>query len=118
MLVKLTPQEKKLIRKIASLQLESLKIILTNEVDEEDVPIFCLENEIPEDELNEAVLRSIENFESVRQKPTLLFELEGDDLSLSLHILNSFFKKARYKEVRKSLGRKLRIKEMFLWNLN
>lgn len=118
MIVQLTPGETKLIRKIARIQLASLKTIIDKEVDE-DLTMFCIENEIEEEELMEDVLNTMQIFEEIHQDPREFFYLPDEDMSISKHVLFNFFKKKKYRNSKRRLVRKIAILESpYFNNLN
>lgn len=113
--ITLTKKEKKLIKRIASLHLQSLKNILENET-EEDVLLFCIENSIDESELKKDVLETYQVFEEIHQCPEEFFIQDDEDMSISKHMLYSYFKSPKWEEARKSIHRKIALLESDYFN--
>jgi hypothetical protein len=109
--ISLTKNERKLIRKVCKVNLESLRRILTNEVEDEDIPIYCIAWDIDDWELYDSVNADICLFESIRSCPKGLFSLDDDSLSTVKHILFNFFKHPKWRDTKRALRRKLALVE-------
>lgn len=111
---KLTKAERKLIRKIAKLQLASLTRILTNRV-EVDIPVHCLEYEIQERDLKLQVHNSYDQFARTLTQPAAFFNLDDDNLSICKSLLMGVLAEAKGK---RKLWGKIRVLQNFDFNLN
>lgn len=89
-LASFTKDERKLIKKIAKFQLQSLKSILENDV-EEDMTLYCLRNGLDEDGVRKAIKRNYRKFKQLRKDPNFLFNLDEDNLSIVKTVLNKYF---------------------------
>lgn len=114
MLVELNCQEKRTLRKVISIQLESLRGIL-NEDCEEDITLFCIHGEVDKFKMKRLVLKNVEAFEKVYDEPERLLELNEMNLSMIKHILTTQINR---KKSKRRIWRKLLIFEQLNFNPN
>jgi len=110
--VYLTTQQKRLIRQIAKIQINALRSIANNNI-EEDLVMFCIEHDIPRDVLNEVIEEDLHMYKGVYKDPQLMFSLPGNDLSIIKTILVNCFEK-RNKEAKRVIWQKLNLMERFI----
>jgi hypothetical protein len=111
----LTKAERKLIRKIAKLQLSSLTEILTNRMPGVDIEDHCLTNGICATALRQSVHRSYDQFARLLEEPQAFFNLEPDNLSISRALLMDQLYRVKG---RRKLWRKLSLVTDFTFHLN
>jgi len=117
MVIKLSREEKRIIRKIARIQLNSLSNILNGDT-ETDIPMHCIEYEIEQEHLMKAVENDIRVYEEMMFKPGQFFNQQRYNMKISTHILMRYFKKEKYEESRRSIFRKICLLEELKISLN
>lgn len=115
MKVSLTTKQRKVIKKAALIQLESLRSILDGEC-EQDIELYCIQREVARKKLMELVTRNIEAFTLVYNHPEYFLNLPPTHLSTLIHILNTSIK--HRKIARMQIWRKMVVFEQFEFNPN
>lgn len=93
--VLLTNAEKRIIRRIAKIQIASISTIVTGDCPE-DLELHCIVEQISRDELVENAMLNLQKFEWIKDKPSALFELDEDNLNICKHILVRYFNNPKY----------------------
>lgn len=115
--VALTKREEKLVQRIAKLQLESFKEIRANNVEDQDIVLYCIETGITLQELEEHITKNERVFRDIQKKPKEFIQfLDEDNKSIFQHILTRFFKSSQYNEAKRRLKRVMLLTESI--NLN
>jgi hypothetical protein len=114
---KLTKGEKKIVKKIALIQLESIRGIISGN-GPEDILMFCLINDIPKEDLMGEANSSLSRYEYLLENPEDILMLGELDLSITRHILFNFFNSPKHAEGKKRLWRKLITRENYIGTLN
>lgn len=117
MQVSLNRAERKVIRKIAGIQLESLAMILQGNI-EQDIPLWRIEHNVSQDDLNETIRENIALYENLYTNPHEFVNLEDNDLSMVKHILHRYIKRTNLLEAKASLWRKMVYLNSFNFNPN
>lgn len=117
MKVDLTMRERKVIRKIATLQLGGLDMVLRGDM-KEDITMWCIEGNITREQLNESVRKDIETYENLIINPHEFINLPDEDLSLVKHILHRYIKRPNLQRAKKSIWRKMVYLDIFHFNPN
>lgn len=115
--VALNKVEQKLIRKVATLQLESYRAILTGDTSE-DILMYCIENEIAMQDLRDSVERDKLQFEHLITHPYNFPSLCEEHISIFKHILYNNFEQPKYIKCRKRISHILDLLEAHPINLN
>lgn len=117
MKVSLTARQRKLIKEIIKIQLDALRAIL-NDDSEEDITLFCIENEIDRNKLKIHTQANIEEWEYMYKNPSRVLDLEEVSFSNFKHILSTTpFKKSQKKTV-SQVWRKIVVFDDLQFNLN
>ena len=103
----LTKGERKLIKKIARIQIRSLTKILNNDVPDEDVDTICLVEHIDKEELMGTIKNQIGEYKMMVINPGLFFNTRKEESSTNMHILMNFFEHPKYEVSRKAIFRKM-----------
>lgn len=114
---RLTKEERKLIKKIAKIQLASIESIL-KEDGCIDIELYCLQNELDKSQVREEANKSLDKFKELLNTPGNLLSLDDNNLSICKHIMFNYFDGDKYQNPRRSIWRKFLVKENFLGNLN
>lgn len=108
--VGLTGKEKRLLKSVIRYNIKNLKKILDNDV-EEDLTLYCIENEVPREKLNTYIEQRLELFEELEDYPQGIFSLDNDNLSIVKTILSNCFNTRKNREAKALVWRKLNILE-------
>lgn len=117
-LVKLKKEERRIIKKIAKIQLASLRMLLENACDDVDITTYALKHGFKESELNESINKEIREFEEVVKDPRNIFLLDEDNMSISKSIMVKYIRKVELEEAKKTLWKKLIVAERYPLNVN
>lgn len=117
MQVKLSKQEKKIIRKIAGIQLASLWAILKGEC-EEDIVTYCLIHNFERERLDNLVKANIQAFMEVKEDPNQFLYLNDENLSMVKHILMNEIDGEQWDIPKKKIWVKLNLNESVSFHLN
>lgn len=117
MQVLLNTAERKVIRHIMKIQLESLKSLLKGDT-AEDLVMWCLEVDTTRETLNEVIRRHMENYRHVFFNPHEFLNLSEDELSICKHILHRHLSKVKLPEAKTSIWRKMVRFDSFLLTFN
>lgn len=117
MKVQLTARQRKILKKIIKIQLQALRAILKEDC-EEDITLYCLENEIDKAELRKLTERNIIEFKYVYKHPESFLDLREVHLSSIKHIFNTQMEKKSLKRVKSELWRKMVVFDELQHNLN
>lgn len=104
---KLNPKQKKLIRKLVSLQLESLNNILTEDI-EGDLTMFCIENSLNKEALKNLIKERKYQFYRVYNEPGTIFALDEENQTIIKTILVNIAK-GGFKTVQKEIWLKFNL---------
>lgn len=115
--IELTQREKQIIQEIAQIQIASLVQVLNGEI-EEDIPMFCIEREIKQNDLFQAVEKNLKVFEEILEEPNRFFGLDRYNMKISTHVLLRYFRKKKHGKARRSIYRKICILEDMPITLN
>ena len=114
----LSQSEKKVIKRLARFQIESHIRILSNSIEGEDVPLFCIKEQIALERLHEIVEDELEFFKRTRKNPFLFFDWGNENISISKHLLVHLFSNKKYSKGKRKLRRKLYLIESCNFVLN
>lgn len=118
MKVQLTARQRKIIKEIVKIQLQALRAILKEDC-EDDITLYCIQNEINKAELRDLMKRNIADFKNVYKNPECFLDLKEVHLSSIKHIMETQMNKSSHKRVKKELWRKMFLFEDFTpQNLN
>jgi len=115
--VYLNQRERRVIQKIATIQLQALDKILRGDL-VEDIALWCIEGQIEREALNRSIRRDIKIYEDLIERPEEFLYLKSDDLSLVKHILHRYIKKPSLQRAKKSIWRKMVYFDSFIFNPN
>lgn len=115
--IELTQREKNIIQEIAQIQISSLVQVLNGEI-EEDIPMFCIERDIQQKDLLEAVEKNLRVFEEIIEDPNKFFVQDRYNMKISTHVLLRYFRKRKHGKARRSIYRKICILEDMPITLN
>lgn len=105
--VELNAEEREIIQSVAKLQLDSLKAIITNDMEEDDLILHCLENDLDTDELLLELRKNYVIFRDLMNEPHNITSLDEDNLSIAKTLMFKFFDSDRYETGRSGIYRKL-----------
>lgn len=111
-----TPQ-RRLIRELLGVQIRSLKRVMDGE-SEQDLPLFCSKNNLTIEFVKQNLEKELAEYERVYYKPSQLFTLSTERLSVFKHILYNNLRYDKYKELKCTLWKKLNIFDNLIINLN
>lgn len=114
MTVQLTQRQRKIVKKIAKMQLESLYSILKDTC-EEDLTIFCIERDIDRTKLKILTLKNIRAFEQLIKYPAIFLNLPEQHMVAFKQLLLTQIPQS---EARRELWTKLLISEYYPINPN
>lgn len=112
--VQLTKRQRKIVKKIAKLQLESLYSILKGTCDE-DLTMFCIERDIPQNALKELTQRNIDTFEALIKYPSMFMNLPEHHMVAFKQLLLTQIPQS---EARREIWGKILINEYYPINPN
>lgn len=104
--VGLTNNEKRVIRKIAGVQIKNLNDIISKNCTE-DITLWALIEQIEEEELFEQINMTLDLYKNVQGNPQLFFSLPENDLCISRHILANFIEPRKYRKGITKIWKKL-----------
>lgn len=117
MQVSLNKAERRVIRKIAKYQLESLDKLLRDDT-KEDITMWCIEGNVSREELTRSLERDVKTYERLMIAPNEFINLEDEDMSLVKHILHRYIRRPDMKVAKASLWRKMIYLNSFNFNPN
>lgn len=117
MQVSLNRSERKVIRKIANMQLESLEMLLRGDI-KEDLTLWRIEHQVEAEELDASIRLDIRVYENLYNNPHEFINLQDDDMSLVKHILHRYIKRGDLLKAKASIWRKMVYINSFHFNLN
>lgn len=113
---RLTKQEKRIIKKSAKIQLESLHRILNRE-SEDNVDLYCAMREVPVDFFDKLIKIDIQIFEAVYNNPRSFLMLDEKNISIIKHIMENFITQISLQDYKSNVWRKFNIREQFIYQL-
>lgn len=108
--VRLTKEQKKVLKTAIKYNLRTLKQILENDI-EEDLTMYCIEHEVPRDKLNESIEDNIELFEELLDNPQGVFSLDEDNMVVIKTILENCVNHIKYEKPKAQIWAKLFVAE-------
>lgn len=114
-IAKLTKNEKRLIKKIAKLQVESLKRILNNTAPGYDIPIYAQIEGIDLEGLQQESKKSLRAYQKCLDEPQAFLSLDNGNMSVCKCLLLGYLMKHKG---RSKLFRKIRVIEHYDFYLN
>lgn len=112
----LTQPERKIVRKIARLQIQILNELLRRD-SSEDVTLFCLEENLSEEQMDDALVTEIQVYRDLKDDPASFLKLDDEQLSIFKHNLENFIT-GKSKKYTYRIWRKLDINDKFLHHPN
>lgn len=109
MQVQLTQRHRKIIRKVAKMQLQSLRAILRDDCGH-DIELLCLRREVERSKIEQLTIRNIEAFEMVEQFPHAYLELPDTHMESFKDVLMSYIP---YSQQREEIYLSIRFQETF-----
>lgn len=114
MIVQLTRRQRKIVKKIAKLQITSLEAILHGDC-EDDLPMFCIERGIPMDKFLLLTKKNISDFRELINNPELFMTLPERHMVAFKQLLNTQIPPS---EAKREIWAKLIIAEYYPINPN
>lgn len=115
--VRLTREERLLVRKLARIELKSLASILLEDT-EEDLVMWRADNEINKQEFEDELMDRMDLFDEILERPSRFINLPEVEMSIFRHLLFNN-KSLRFKAARKKIWTKMIIMDSNQWyNLN
>lgn len=115
MKVQLTLKERKLIRRVVKIQLDTLKAMLENDCGE-DIELWCIKEEIEQGALRKLIRKNIIDFRMIYFKPEQFLDLSSTHLSTFKHILQTVIPK--HQKTKRGIWRKIFINEDLEFHLH
>lgn len=114
---KLSAPEKKVIKRVARVQVDSCQKVINNDTDQ-DWHLEIIKNQIDPIAFKQELQKSITLYEGLLKRPHGVFEFPKEEFSYVKHILFCFANHKKYKVGRKSFWKKLDAMEMVPINYN
>lgn len=115
--VLLTKDEKRVIKKVTKVQMQSLMDILNRNC-EEDITLWAIMEDLTEEEIFIQAQKALKKFERISKQPSKVFTLDQDNLRMFKHVMVNYTNHSRYEDGRRGIWRKLIIIEKSPINLN
>jgi hypothetical protein len=108
--VLLTKEEKRVIKKIARVQIASLLAIINKDC-EIDITLFVAEEGLDFKEMQDSMRADIQIYQSIYNDPQKIFSLPSSELVCVKHILFNFVNSKKHEVGRKKIWRKFNFME-------
>jgi hypothetical protein len=116
-LVPLNKKQRELVRKVALIQLDAISDLIEDNF-EEGAVLYCLKNDLDEDDFQVALRDQLRVWTQVKLKPCTIGFLDIDNISIMKTLLFRYFDKPKYKKAKYRIWKKLDVIAEYPLNLN
>lgn len=118
-LVPLTKKQKRLVKLVAQMQLDSLIDILNNNNNGEyDTGVYCALHDLDYEEFNETVKGNIRQFQRILKRPKYIGTLDKDNIAIVKTLMFKYYDRPELRKARHNVWRKLDRANMGYFQLN